>query len=92
MGGMVVGMLADCIVLGAFSLIQPGYAECALLSIRPACKILKLAAVLDVMAFVTIRRLLQIGSIEMSPMYSSAILLSSACMGAVRRRHLRTLF
>jgi len=58
MGGMIVGCL-PIIVLGAFSLVQPSYAQ-ALFYDPTGQKILKAAIVLDVLAFVTIRRLLKI--------------------------------
>jgi tight adherence protein B len=58
LGGMIVGCL-PIIVLAAFSLVQPSYAQ-ALFYDPTGQKILKAAIVLDVMAFVTIRRLLKI--------------------------------
>ncbi len=58
MSGMVVGLL-PILVLGAFSLIQPGYAR--VLFVDPIGKeALKAAIALDVMAFLTIRRILKI--------------------------------
>jgi tight adherence protein B len=58
MGGMIVGAL-PVVVLAAFSLIQPGYAA-TLFNDPMGLKILKTALVLDVLAFVTIRRLLKL--------------------------------
>jgi len=58
MGGMIVGCL-PIIVLAAFSLVQPSYAQ-ALFYDPTGQKILKAAIVLDIMAFVTIRRLLKV--------------------------------
>lgn len=58
MGGMIVGLL-PAIVLGAFSLIQPNYAL-ALFTDPTGIKILKFAIILDVLAFITIRRLLKL--------------------------------
>lgn len=58
MGGMIVGSL-PIVVLGAFSLVQPGYAA-VLFSDPTGLKILKTAIVLDALAFLTIRRLLKI--------------------------------
>jgi tight adherence protein B len=58
LGGMIVGCL-PIIVLGAFSLVQPSYAQ-ALFYDPTGQKILKAAIVLDVLAFITIRRLLKI--------------------------------
>jgi tight adherence protein B len=58
MGGMVVGFL-PVLVLAAFSLIQPSYT--GMLFHDPAgLKILKLAIGLDVMAFLSIRKLVQV--------------------------------
>jgi tight adherence protein B len=58
MGGTIVGLL-PIIVLGAFSLIQPGYA--AVLFYDPiGLKILKAAIIMDGLAFLTIRRLLKL--------------------------------
>ena len=57
LSGMVVGIL-PALVLGAFSIIQPGYAQ-ALFFDPLGLKMLKAAIALDVMAFVTIRRLLR---------------------------------
>jgi tight adherence protein B len=59
MGGTIVAFL-PLLVLGAFSLIQPGYAG-ALFSDPAGVKILKIAVALDVMAFITIRRMLRLG-------------------------------
>ena len=56
MGGTVVALL-PVIVLGAFSLVQPGYAG-ALFYDPTGRQILKLAIGFDLMAFITIRRLL----------------------------------
>jgi tight adherence protein B len=58
MGGMIVGSL-PIVVLGAFSLVQPGYAQ-VLFSDPTGLKILKTAIVLDGLAFITIRRLLKL--------------------------------
>jgi tight adherence protein B len=58
MGGMIVGLL-PAIVLGAFSLIQPGYAQ-TLFTDPTGIKILKFAIVLDALAFIVIRRLLKL--------------------------------
>jgi tight adherence protein B len=58
LGGMIVGCL-PIIVLGAFSLVQPSYAQ-ALFYDPTGQKILKAAIILDLLAFVTIRRLLKI--------------------------------
>ena len=58
MGGMIVGSL-PIVVLGAFSLVQPGYAA-VLFSDPTGQKILKTAIVLDGLAFLTIRRLLKL--------------------------------
>lgn len=58
MGGMIVGLLPVA-VLGAFSLIQPNYAQ-TLFHDPIGLKILKAAVVLDVLAFLTIRRLLKV--------------------------------
>jgi tight adherence protein B len=58
MGGMVVGLL-PAIVLGAFSLIQPGYTH-SLFYDPTGQKILKLAVGLDLAALFTIRRLLKV--------------------------------
>jgi len=58
MGGMIVGML-PAIVLGAFSLIQPGYAQ-TLFTDPTGIKILKFAIILDALAFIVIRRLLKL--------------------------------
>ena len=58
MGGMIVGSL-PIVVLGAFSLVQPGYAQ-VLFTDPTGLKILKTAMVLDGLAFITIRRLLKL--------------------------------
>jgi tight adherence protein B len=58
MGGTIVGLL-PLIVLGAFSLIQPSYAQ-TLFTDPTGIKILKAALILDGMAFLTIRRLLKL--------------------------------
>lgn len=58
MGGLVVGLL-PVLVLGAFSLIQPGYTH-SLFHDPSGQKILKLAVGLDVAAFFSIRRLLRV--------------------------------
>jgi tight adherence protein B len=58
LGGVIVALL-PVLVLGAFSLIQPGYAG-SLFSDPAGVKILKFAAVLDVIAFITIRRMLRL--------------------------------
>jgi tight adherence protein B len=58
MGGMIVGSL-PIVVLGAFSLVQPGYAQ-VLFTDPTGLKILKTAIVLDGLAFLTIRRLLKL--------------------------------
>lgn len=58
MGGMIVGSL-PIVVLGAFSLVQPGYAA-VLFHDPTGQKILKTAIVLDALAFLTIRRLLKL--------------------------------
>jgi tight adherence protein B len=58
MGGMIVGSL-PIVVLGAFSLVQPGYAA-VLFHDPTGLKILKTAIVLDALAFITIRRLLKL--------------------------------
>ncbi len=58
MGGMIVGSL-PIVVLGAFSLVQPGYAQ-VLFTDPTGLKILKTAMVLDGLAFLTIRRLLKL--------------------------------
>ncbi|HEY2444197.1 MAG TPA: type II secretion system F family protein [Rhizomicrobium sp.] len=58
LGGIIVALL-PVLVLGAFSLIQPGYAG-SLFSDPAGLRILKFATVLDVMAFITIRRLLRL--------------------------------
>jgi tight adherence protein B len=58
MGGTIVGLL-PLIVLGAFSLIQPSYAQ-TLFTDPTGIKILKAALVLDGLAFITIRHLLKL--------------------------------
>jgi tight adherence protein B len=58
LGGIIVAIL-PVLVLGAFSLIQPGYAG-SLFTDPAGLRILKFAAVLDVMAFFTIRRMLRL--------------------------------
>lgn len=58
MSGMVVGLL-PAFVLAAFSLIQPGYTE-MLFSDPTGIKILKVAITLDVVAFLTIRRIVRV--------------------------------
>jgi tight adherence protein B len=58
MGGMIVGML-PAIVLAAFSLVQPGYAQ-TLFTDPTGIKILKFAIILDALAFIVIRRLLKL--------------------------------
>ena len=58
LSGMVVGIL-PALVLGAFSIIQPDYAR-TLFFDPLGLKMLKAAILLDVMAFVTIRRLLRL--------------------------------
>ncbi|MFZ0658704.1 MAG: type II secretion system F family protein [Candidatus Binataceae bacterium] len=58
MSGMVVGCLPIA-MLGAFSIIQPAYVH-TLFYDPSGQMILKVAAVLDIMAFVTIRKLLKV--------------------------------
>ncbi len=58
MGGWVVGLL-PIVVLVAFSLIQPGYMD-QLFYDPTGQKILRIAIVLDLMAIVTIRRVLRV--------------------------------
>src|SRR5580698_9038004 len=58
MGGMVVGLL-PVIVLGAFSVIQPGYTD-SLFHDPTGQMILKAACAMDMMALFTIRRLLRV--------------------------------
>jgi len=58
MSGLIVGLL-PALVLGAFSLVQPGYAH-ALFTDPTGIKMLEAAVVLDFMALVTIRRLVRI--------------------------------
>ncbi len=58
MSGFVVGLL-PVVMLGAFSVIQPSYTQT--LFVDPTgVKILKIAAVLDALGFLTIRRLLKV--------------------------------
>jgi tight adherence protein B len=58
MSGFVVGLL-PVVMLGAFSVIQPSYTQT--LFVDPTgLKILKIAAVLDALGFLTIRRLLKV--------------------------------
>ncbi|HUY19355.1 MAG TPA: type II secretion system F family protein [Candidatus Binataceae bacterium] len=58
MGGMIVGLL-PLIVLGAFSLIQPGYTD-VLFHNPTGLKILKAAAVMDISALLIIKRMLRV--------------------------------
>jgi tight adherence protein B len=58
MGGLVVGLL-PAIVLCAFSVIQPGYTD-SLFHDPTGQSILKAACVMDLMALITIRRLLRV--------------------------------
>ena len=58
MSGMVVGFL-PAIVLAAFSVLQPGYVH-VLFHDPEGIKILKAAIILDLMAFITIRRILRV--------------------------------
>ena len=58
MSGLVVGLL-PAIVLGIFSLVQPGYAG-VLFHDPSGIMALKLAIGLDLMAFFTIRRILKV--------------------------------
>ncbi len=58
MGGLVVGFL-PVLVLGAFYFVQPSYTH-ALFHDPTGLKILKLAIGLDIMAFITIRKLVQV--------------------------------
>jgi len=58
MGGLVVGLL-PLIVLGAFSIIQPGYTD-SLFHDPTGQMILKAACAMDMMALFTIRRLLRV--------------------------------
>ena len=58
MGGYIVGAL-PAIVLGIFSLVQPSYAA-TLFTDPTGIKILKFAIILDLLAFATIRKLLQV--------------------------------
>jgi tight adherence protein B len=58
MSGLVVGLL-PAIVLGIFSLVQPGYAS-VLFYDPSGMMALKLAIALDLMAFFTIRRILKV--------------------------------
>jgi len=58
MGGMVVGFL-PILVLAAFYFVQPAYIH-VLFYDRTGLKILKFAIALDAMAFITIRKLVQV--------------------------------
>jgi tight adherence protein B len=58
MGGYIVGALPAA-VLGIFSLVQPSYAQ-TLFTDPTGLKILKFAIILDLLAFATIRKLLQV--------------------------------
>jgi tight adherence protein B len=58
LGGIIVAIL-PVLVLGAFSIVQPGYAG-SLFTDPAGLRILKFAAILDVMAFFTIRRMLRL--------------------------------
>jgi tight adherence protein B len=58
MSGMVVGLL-PVLVLAAFSLVQPSYAK-ILFTDPLGIKVLKAAIVLDVVAFLSIRRILRV--------------------------------
>jgi tight adherence protein B len=58
MSGMIVGFL-PIVMLAAFSVIQPSYTH-TLFYEPTGVKILKVAAVLDIMAFLTIRKLLKV--------------------------------
>jgi tight adherence protein B len=58
MSGLVVGLL-PAIVLGIFSLVQPGYAR-VLFTDHSGIMALKLAIALDLMAFFTIRHILKV--------------------------------
>jgi Flp pilus assembly protein TadB len=58
MGGIVVGML-PAIVLCAFSVIQPGYTD-TLFHDPTGQMILKAAFVMDMLALITIRRLIKV--------------------------------
>ena len=58
MSGIVVGLL-PIVVLAAFSLIQPSYAR-ILFDDPTGIKVLKAAIALDLMAFLTIRRILKV--------------------------------
>jgi len=58
LGGMIVGAL-PLLVMGAFSLIQPGYTD-KLFYDPTGQKILKFAAGSDLMAIIAIRRLLRV--------------------------------
>ena len=60
MSGILVGFL-PIVMLGAFSIIQPSYTN-TLFFDPSGQKILEVAAVLDVMAFLTIRKLLKVKS------------------------------
>ena len=58
MGGMIVGLL-PVLVLGAFSIIQPGYTR-VLFHDPTGLKILKAAVVLDLTALMIIKRMLRV--------------------------------
>ena len=58
MSGMVVGFL-PIVMLAAFSVIQPSYTH-TLFHDPKGIKILKIAGVLDIMAFLSIRKLLKV--------------------------------
>jgi tight adherence protein B len=58
MSGIIVGVL-PIVVLGAFSLIQPGYAS-ALFYDPTGIKMLRAAVILDLMAIITIRYMLKV--------------------------------
>jgi tight adherence protein B len=58
MGGYIVGALPG-VVLGIFSLVQPSYAQ-VLFTDPTGIKILKAAIVLDLIAYVTINKLVKV--------------------------------
>jgi tight adherence protein B len=58
MSGIVVGFL-PIVMLAAFSIIQPSYTH-TLFYDPSGIKILKVAGVLDIMAFISIRKLLKV--------------------------------
>ena len=58
MSGLIVGLL-PILMLAAFSVIQPSYTE-TLFFDPNGIRILKIGAVLDVMGFLAIRRMLQV--------------------------------